>query len=265
MSNENKKKDYTIFLLLVLTLFPLVNAVSLESGTIISNDCLGDSYTLQSNLVVDQLVINSTCAGDVNNLVAFYNPIGLHIKNTGTTVGEIQLYSLQNNMIVKNTDTGEKLFTSNGDLDEYGATLTADTTIQLYTDTPGGTTGGTSYSYYSTCYYILNNECKYEAIYDDACGYGYFTTLELCEASLETDTVEEPSIIEKAIAKIKDIISPDKTPDTTDEDKRDNSTIIIVGLLSALMIYFLFYSKKKNKRGLIYREWISNPTSLIGL
>ena len=105
-NNENSKKKQTIIFLLVLILFfiPFIQAVTFENGTIIKNNCLGYNFTLQENLTVTSLVINSTCAGDTNNITAFFSPINLSIKNTNASGdGEIQLFGLTDALIHNST------------------------------------------------------------------------------------------------------------------------------------------------------------------
>jgi len=64
---------------------PLGSAISLSKDAQIQNNCLGYNFTIIANSTLDSFVINSTCAGDVNNLTLFINPTLLAIKNTNAT------------------------------------------------------------------------------------------------------------------------------------------------------------------------------------
>lgn len=72
-------------------------------------------------------------------------------------------------------------------IDEYSNTGTSGNfSIQFYTETGGGTIGiGGGYDYYSECYYIVNQTCKYIAVYDSNCPNDYFTNISSCNEALE--------------------------------------------------------------------------------
>lgn len=134
LKKKLKKKDYAFIFLLALILFPTVLAVEFESGTVITNYCLNHNFTLLSNLTADQIVVNSTCESDINNLTAFYNPIDLHIQNIGTGNGTIQLYDLADKLVVKDLTNNNLLFASDGITDDYNVTFNTGVIIQIIND-----------------------------------------------------------------------------------------------------------------------------------
>lgn len=68
---------------------------------------------------------------------------------------------------------------------------TEDFSIRFYIDAGGG---GTHYDYYSECYNITDNECRYTAFYDQPCPDGYFLTLEYCNEALITGEVNRTTL-----------------------------------------------------------------------
>ena len=137
---KTKKKDYglIVLFLLVVTLFPFISAVTFESGTTITNNCLGYNFTLLSDLTVDSIVVNSTCEGDINNLTAFYNTTDLHIQNINATgSGTIQLYDIPSGYILKDLTNDNILFSSLGVAsDEYNATFDAGVILKILDESP---------------------------------------------------------------------------------------------------------------------------------
>lgn len=136
--------------------------------------------------------------------------------------------------------------------DEYNTATTDNFSIQFYVEYGGG--GGTSYSYYSKCYNIVEDKCVYRAVYDAPCPDNYFNTLELCESSLEPEIIEQ-TIVEKISDTLLDIVDIE-IPEIP-EDKKDTFKIFILTLLSGLIIYFImkiYKNIKKGKPGLIYQS-----------
>lgn len=137
-------------------------------------------------------------------------------------------------------------------IDEYSNTgTTGNISIQFYTETGGG--GGSSYSYYTQCYKLVDNECKYEAVYDSPCPDNYFNTLSLCKASLES-VEPEPTIIDKIVDKVTEIFTDTDTDEILPEEESDTVTIFIISFLGLLIVYYGFrYFNNRKRPGLIYK------------
>lgn len=105
----------------------LTSALTLETGTEILNTCLGDSFNITQDSTVDFLVINSTCAGDANNLTAFFNPNNLYIENTNDSAGTLYFYVID----------GKRITFSNGTIIDvlfqqtFGVTLPASESLTV--------------------------------------------------------------------------------------------------------------------------------------
>jgi len=134
------------------------------------------------------------------------------------------------------------VFYCNDTFNNFNSTSTS---FVVNLDGPGGYSG-TSHDIWIPCYKVINGECIYEAIYDEAfCPSGYFSNSYLCAQSL---IVEEPkSIIEKAsdwINNLFDDIFKRDTPEDEintvdledynvgikDKDKVNVGLLIIIGV-----------------------------------
>ena len=132
-----KKKHSFLFLLIFLSLFSImsVSALTLQNGTIITNYCLNQNFTLTQNATIDKIVVNSTCAGDINNITAFYNPVNLSIKNIGSTIGNITLLNVSVGVAIKNETGNQILFVSSVGNKNYNAIFQPNTIIQTSSNT----------------------------------------------------------------------------------------------------------------------------------
>lgn len=99
-------------------LIPSVLAISLSKDAQIQNTCLGYNFTIIENSTLDYFIINSTCAGDVNNITLFVNPTLLAIKNTNAT-GKGILQVSGTNMLLSFSN-GTNVYPVTGD---YNSTL----------------------------------------------------------------------------------------------------------------------------------------------
>lgn len=108
-------------------------------------------------------------------------------------------------------------------------------------DTGGG--ASSPYSYYSQCYNLINNTCKYVAVYDSPCPTNYFNTLELCEESL---IIYEPTVCDKIIENIKSIfnITKTETEDIPEEIKNNYIGICILIVILCLIFYYFPINNK---------------------